>query len=186
MKDRGCEFPRSAFVGSLFRLQIKNGWSSRPRCPSPHRSQGCENLAPKPARRARPYSPSTPYTLHHSRHRSGRRAKTNVLRRRRRWQKPSRRDRRGGGAGSGRQEKGVAGHRPAQTATQDAQWLAQGCLGETTELSLLGEESAPGGQRRYLRLAAIYARVSTDKQKKEQTIDSQLDALRNAALEDGG
>jgi site-specific DNA recombinase len=34
-------------------------------------------------------------------------------------------------------------------------------------------------------LAAIYARVSTDKQKKEQTIDSQLDALRNATR-DGG
>ncbi|MCA1837337.1 MAG: recombinase family protein [Actinobacteria bacterium] len=83
---------------------------------------------------------------------------------------------------SGRQEKGVAGHRPAQTQTQDARWLAQGGLGQTTELSLLGEEeSASGGRRRYLRLAAIYARVSTDKQKKEQTIDSQLDVLRNAA-----
>ena len=88
---------------------------------------------------------------------------------------------------SGRQEKGVAGHRPTQTGTEDARRPAQGCLGETIGLSLLGGEaqSASGGRRRCLRLAAIYARVSTDKQKKEQTIDSQLDALRNAAR-DGG
>jgi site-specific DNA recombinase len=81
----------------------------------------------------------------------------------------------------------VAGHRPTQTGTEDARRPAQGCLGETIGLSLLGGEaqSASGGRRRCLRLAAIYARVSTDKQKKEQTIDSQLDALRNAAR-DGG
>jgi site-specific DNA recombinase len=34
-------------------------------------------------------------------------------------------------------------------------------------------------------LAAIYARVSTDKQQKEQTIDSQLDALRRAVKDQG-
>lgn len=42
-----------------------------------------------------------------------------------------------------------------------------------------------GQQRRYLRLAAVYARVSTDKQKNEQTIDSQLDVLRKAVCNSG-
>jgi len=36
-----------------------------------------------------------------------------------------------------------------------------------------------------LRLVAAYARVSSDKQEKEQTIDSQVDALRRAAEERG-
>jgi DNA invertase Pin-like site-specific DNA recombinase len=36
-----------------------------------------------------------------------------------------------------------------------------------------------------MRLAAIYARVSTDRQESQQTVDSQLDALRRAAEEGG-
>src|SRR3982751_5321934 len=36
-----------------------------------------------------------------------------------------------------------------------------------------------------LKLVAPYARVSSDKQEKEQTIDSQVDALRRAAEERG-
>lgn len=46
---------------------------------------------------------------------------------------------------------------------------------------------APAAARRHgeLTLAAIYARVSTDKQEKEETVESQLDALRRAAEERG-
>jgi site-specific DNA recombinase len=62
---------------------------------------------------------------------------------------------------------------------------AEDGLDETTELSFIGESTPGSSRHRYLRLVAIYARVSTDKQKKEQTIDSQLDALRKAAHNDG-
>jgi hypothetical protein len=89
---------------------------------------------------------------------------------------------------SGREEKSVAGHRFAQAGMEeDAQRRpAEGGGCETTELPLIGE-SAPEDSRRHslIQAAALYARVSTDKQKKEQTIDSQLDTLRKAAR-DGG
>src|SRR3954467_14866218 len=48
-------------------------------------------------------------------------------------------------------------------------------------------ESGPavGPPESALKLVAAYARVSSDKQEKEQTIDSQVDALRRAAEERG-
>ena len=51
-----------------------------------------------------------------------------------------------------------------------------------------GARAAAGrgaGAEQELRLAALYARVSTDKQEKEATIESQLDALQRAAAERG-
>ena len=76
----------------------------------------------------------------------------------------------------GRQEESVAGNRIAGTGAQDT---AGGADGETG----LGAESE--SLYRPLKIAAIYARVSTERQEKEQTVDSQLDALYRAAREGG-
>jgi site-specific DNA recombinase len=48
-----------------------------------------------------------------------------------------------------------------------------------------GGRDKAGGLYRPLKIAAIYARVSTERQEKEQTVDSQLDALQRAAREGG-
>lgn len=48
---------------------------------------------------------------------------------------------------------------------------------------LLPAGGAPGQQE--LKVAALYARVSTEKQEQEETIQSQLEALRQAAVHQG-
>src|SRR5262245_47021527 len=54
-------------------------------------------------------------------------------------------------------------------------------------LSLSGDFCAPppGAANRHLSLAALYARVSTERQEKEETIASQVDALQRAAASRG-
>ncbi len=79
----------------------------------------------------------------------------------------------------GREETGVAGDRSAGAgAAADGRPDARDAVGTERTGSRL-----PG--KRCVRLAAAYARVSTEKQEKEQTIQSQLDALRRAAGEGG-
>ncbi|MDQ6740872.1 MAG: recombinase family protein [Actinomycetota bacterium] len=48
-----------------------------------------------------------------------------------------------------------------------------------------GQSRAQGAERRGVTIAALYARVSTDKQEKDETIASQLDALQRAAAAGG-
>jgi site-specific DNA recombinase len=76
----------------------------------------------------------------------------------------------------GREEARVEGHRAFGAGAQDG---GMGVAGEAKG----GDEA--GGLHRPLKIAAIYARVSTERQEKEQTVDSQLDALHQAALEGG-
>jgi site-specific DNA recombinase len=74
----------------------------------------------------------------------------------------------------GRKATGVAGSRstPAGTAAEAATGIEnQGVAGAEGERGLL--------------IAALYARVSTDKQERNETIASQLDALQRAAAEGG-
>ena len=73
-----------------------------------------------------------------------------------------------------RKAAGVAGSRstPAGTAAEAATGIErQGVAGAEGERGLL--------------IAALYARVSTDKQERNETIASQLDALQRAAAEGG-
>ena len=79
----------------------------------------------------------------------------------------------------GREEAGVAGDRPAGAGTAAA---AQPEASNPVGAERTG--SRPPGKG-CLRPAAAYARVSTEKQEKEQTIQSQLDALQRAAEEGG-
>lgn len=83
---------------------------------------------------------------------------------------------------SGCEAKGVAGYRVAGSGTAD---MRQG--GSETDFgSTVGiAAGAISSDIRYIKSAAIYARVSTERQEKEQTIDSQLDALHRAAREGG-
>lgn len=74
----------------------------------------------------------------------------------------------------GRQEEGVEGHRAARAGVEG------GIAAAETD----AEFGAQGGCRS-LKIAAIYARVSTERQEKEQTVDSQLDALHQAARKGG-
>lgn len=71
----------------------------------------------------------------------------------------------------------VAGHRPAEPAASGNGTTGSGA-----------DEPSQGGRPASslpLRLAAIYGRVSTDKQEQEETVQSQLAALRQAAGERG-
>ena len=52
-------------------------------------------------------------------------------------------------------------------------------MSETSSTSMVGQSTGPG------RVAAIYARVSSDRQRREQTIQSQTAALRELATERG-
>ncbi len=80
------------------------------------------------------------------------------------------------GAVLGREEARVEGHRALGAGAQEDGTDAAGGVGG-------GDGS--GGLHRQLKIAAIYARVSTERQEKEQTVDSQLDALHRAAEEGG-
>ncbi len=80
----------------------------------------------------------------------------------------------------GRETQGVAGDRPIEEATAATGW-SRSDSGSSADTVF--RQTLEG--RRGLKLAACYARVSTDKQEKEQTIESQLDALKQAA-EQGG
>ena len=80
----------------------------------------------------------------------------------------------------GRVEKSVAGSRVAGAGAAAPIEATGGGIEIATGG---GERWRPGG--RHMRLAAIYARVSTDRQESQQTVDSQLDALRRAAEEGG-
>jgi site-specific DNA recombinase len=77
----------------------------------------------------------------------------------------------------GREEARVEGHRAVGAGTRDG--------AEAVGAGVAGGETGAGGLYRPLKIAAIYARVSTERQEKEQTVDSQLDGLRRAA-KDGG
>ena len=77
----------------------------------------------------------------------------------------------------GREEARVEGHRAVGAGTRDG--------AEAVGAGVAGGETGSGGLYRPLKIAAIYARVSTERQEKEQTVDSQLDALRRAAGEGG-
>ncbi len=81
----------------------------------------------------------------------------------------------------GCEETGVAGDRPVGAAA------AAGEQAEARAQDTAGTGSLGSGQAdtRCLRLGAAYARVSTEKQEREQTIQSQLDALRRVAGESG-
>jgi site-specific DNA recombinase len=80
----------------------------------------------------------------------------------------------------GRQEKGVAGDGPAGAG---AAAPIEATVGGIEVRTGAGRSGPAGG---HLRLAAaLYARVSTDRQESQQTVDSQLDALRRAADEGG-
>ncbi|MDP9455815.1 MAG: hypothetical protein M3Q60_08490, partial [Actinomycetota bacterium] len=70
----------------------------------------------------------------------------------------------------------MEGHRALGTGAQND---GAGVAGEAK-----GRDEV-GGLHRQLKIAAIYARVSTERQEKEQTVDSQLDALHRAAEEGG-
>jgi site-specific DNA recombinase len=83
--------------------------------------------------------------------------------------------RRGEGAVLGREEARVEGHRAFGAGARDD---GAGVVAGQFE----GRDES-GGLHRPLRVAAIYARVSTERQEKEQTVDSQLDALYRAAGE---
>ena len=76
----------------------------------------------------------------------------------------------------GREEARVEGHRGLGARTQDRGTETAGEIG--------GRDEA-GSLYRPLKIAAVYARVSTERQEKEQTVDSQLDALHRAAREGG-
>ncbi len=76
---------------------------------------------------------------------------------------------------SGRQAPGLASPRPAAIVPFPA--AKAGCCPDGPAA---GTPSANG-----LKLVAAYARVSSDKQEKEQTIDSQIEALRRVAEERG-
>jgi site-specific DNA recombinase len=76
----------------------------------------------------------------------------------------------------GRQEEGVEGHRAGGAG-------AEGGIAAAVEPG--AEFGAQEGCYRPLKIAAIYARVSTERQEKEQTVESQLDALHRAAREGG-
>ena len=83
---------------------------------------------------------------------------------------------------SGREAKGVAGYRVVGSGAADTRrGGAETDLGSTAGIA---EGAIPPGIQ-YVKIAAIYARVSTERQEKEQTIDSQLDALHRAAREGG-
>ena len=73
----------------------------------------------------------------------------------------------------------LASSRPSGSAVQEVKYFEQP--------SGRGINTGTGasGRKRPLSLAAAYARVSSDRQDKEQTIDSQVDALRRAAEQRG-
>ena len=76
----------------------------------------------------------------------------------------------------GREEARVESHRAFGAGAQDDR---------TGVADQAGGRDKAGGLYRPLKIAAIYARVSTERQEKEQTVDSQLDALQRAAREGG-
>lgn len=73
----------------------------------------------------------------------------------------------------GRQEARVEGHRVAGGRTEDG----------IVTVEAGPESGAARGEFLSLKIAAIYARVSTERQEKEQTVESQLEALHRAAKE---
>jgi site-specific DNA recombinase len=73
--------------------------------------------------------------------------------------------------------------RPSDRAAQKGPAPEVGGVGGATAARDDGDSAAPG--RASLKTAALYARVSTDKQEKEETVESQLDALRRRAQERG-
>lgn len=81
----------------------------------------------------------------------------------------------------GRKEESVAGTGAAGAGSEGSKTIVH------TNAALSGEEDCreAGGSYQSLKIAAIYARVSTERQEKEQTVESQLDALHQAAREGG-
>ena len=77
----------------------------------------------------------------------------------------------------GRQEESMAGNRVAGTG---ARYRVETVVADST-----GGKTGSAELYRPLKIAAIYARVSTERQEKEQTVDSQLDALYRASREGG-
>lgn len=82
---------------------------------------------------------------------------------------------------SGRQQESVAGSGSAGGPAESGETTVRADAGGFAE----GEYRGSGGCYSSLKIAAIYARVSTDRQEKDQTIESQLDALHRAAEEGG-
>jgi site-specific DNA recombinase len=83
---------------------------------------------------------------------------------------------------SGRQTPGLASARSAETTTitQSSQPSPGACTNRRGP-----EAEGPDAQNGHGKIAALYARVSTEKQEKEETIASQLAALRQAAAQAG-
>src|SRR3954453_10585820 len=101
---------------------------------------------------------------------------------RRRWgRRPAGRYRGGTGPMPRRQAPGVAGPRSAPVVPFEA----PGNERPDRTGGAGGGERSGAPPPRPLRLVAAYARVSSDRQDKEQTIDSQVDALRRAAEQRG-
>ncbi len=106
---------------------------------------------------------------------------------RKRRRETTRTDRRGEDTVLGRQEESVAGNRATGAGVQDGVEVVGlevvGLDGFVTGDA--GGETGSAELYRPLKIAAIYARLSTERQEKEQTVDSQLDALYRAAREGG-
>ena len=84
----------------------------------------------------------------------------------------------------GRETKGMAGTRPAATSTADGGQPTGPNPRDGTEGS--GQtDTLPAPLCGHLKLAAVYARVSSEKQEKEQTIASQIEALQRAVEASG-
>ena len=79
----------------------------------------------------------------------------------------------------GREATGVASDRPNSPPAAGAGGADSSADPGT------GQSRARGAERRGVTIAALYARVSTDKQEKDETIASQLDALQRAAAAGG-
>lgn len=73
--------------------------------------------------------------------------------------------------------------RPSDRTLETSPAAEDGPVGGSTAVPDVGEAASRG--RAGLKTAALYARVSTDKQEKEETVESQLDGLRRAAHDRG-
>lgn len=82
----------------------------------------------------------------------------------------------------GRQEESVAGSGVAGGRAEDGGALVRA---DASAADSADGGAELGGSYQPLKIAAIYARVSTERQEKEQTVESQLDALHRAASEGG-
>lgn len=76
----------------------------------------------------------------------------------------------------------MAGHRTTGTGAQNG---VEAAGVDAFAVGGAGGETGSADLYRPLQIAAIYGRVSTERQEKEQTVDSQLDTLYRAAREGG-